>query len=207
MSKKTKAPIQLSLTDFVDFVCKAGSSKLTKVKQIKGREKYSPATDFYKPLREGIVNNHEAGGTKRDLNKVTEGLKDFRKKRNYGEAIDGYKRFWGRKTISWFAPPFIHWRIGDVDIRINPELGLTYDDKFLVIKLYLKSDKLSKDKVGQILTLMEGQLRDKVESEVRMAVLDVKNAKLFVKEDDDLSLLALLNGEARNFETIWNSLE
>lgn len=93
-----------------------------------------------------------------------------------------------------------------MDVRINPELGLEYDGKFILAKLYLKSDKLSKDKISQILTLMESQLRKEVDEEVRMAVLDVKNAKLFVKEDEDISLLPLLDGEARSFEAIWKGI-
>jgi hypothetical protein len=207
MSKLKKSPIELSLTDFVDFVCKAGKSKLTKVKQIKGREEYSPATDFYKGLREGIIKNHEDGGTKKDLTNIIDGLTDPKKLRNYSEAINGYKKYWGRKTITFFNPPFKHWKVGDVDVRINPELGLEYDDKYFVVKLYLKNDKLSKDKIDQILTLMESQLRKKVEPEISMAVIDVKNAKFFVKEDDDLTLLPLLDGEVRSFETIWNSIK
>lgn len=206
MIKGKKLAIEISLTDFVDFVCKAGSSKLTKVRQIKGRDDYSPATDFYKALREGIISNHQERGSKKDLNDILFGLTDPKKMKNYKEAIEGYKKFWGRKTINWFNPPFKHWKVGDVDVRINPELGLEYGDKFFVVKLYLKSDKLSKDKIDQILTLMESQLRKKVEPEVKMAVLDVKNAKIFIKEDDDVTLLPLLDGEARSFETIWKSL-
>jgi hypothetical protein len=206
MTKEKKSAIEISLTDFVDFVCKAGSSKLTKVKQIKGRDEYSPVTDFYKALREGIISNHEDGGTKKELNDILSRLSDPKKSKNYSEAVEGYKKFWGRKVIRWFNPPFKHWKIGDLDVRINPELGLEYDDNFFVVKLYLKSDKLSKDKINQILTLMEIQLRKKVEPEVKMAVLDVKNAKLFIKEDEDITLLPLLDGEARNFETIWKSI-
>jgi hypothetical protein len=207
MIKGRKPAIEISLTDFVDFVCKAGSSKLTKVKQIKGREEYSPATDFYKVLREGIVQNHEDGGTKKELNEILTAVTDPKKVKNYTEAIEGYKKFWGRKAIKFFSPPFKHWKVGEVDVRINPELGLEYDDKFYVVKLYLKSDKLSKDKIDQILTLMVSQLRKKAQPEVRMAVLDVKNAKLFIKNDDDITLLPLLDGEARSFETIWNSIK
>lgn len=207
MGKTTRKTIEISLTDFVDFVCKAGSSKLTKVKQIKSRDDYSPATDFYKALRKGIIKNHENGGGKKELNKIIDSITDPKKIKNYNEALTGYKKFWGRKHITYFLPPYKHWIIGDVDIRINPELGLEYDDQFFVVKLYLKSDKLSRDKIDQILTLMESQLRKKVEQEVKMAVLDVKNAKFYVKEDSDVTLLPLLDGEARSFETIWNSLK
>ena len=207
MAKSKTSKIEISLTDFVDFVCKSGGAKLTKVKQIKQRDEYSPATDFYKALREGIISNHESDGEKKDLKKIIDDISDPKKIKNYSEAIDGYKKFWGRKKITWFEPPFKHWITGDLDVRINPELGLEYDEKYYIVKLYLKSDKLSKDKIQQILTLMESQLRQDLDPEIRMAVLDVKNSKLFIKEDDEITLLPLLDGEAKSFEAIWKGIK
>jgi hypothetical protein len=203
---KTKSPIQISLTDFIDFVCKTGSTKLTHVKNVKEREAYNPATDFYKALREGIIELHKSGGTKADLKQIIDSITDSKKEVNYQIAIDGYKKFWGRKSLKWMNPPNKHWVVNDLDVKINPEIGLEYDSKFYVIKLYLKSDKLSKNKIDQILALMEKELRSKVEDEVVFAVLDVKNAKLHANDTKDISLMALLMGEAVSFETIWKAL-
>ncbi|MFN8251090.1 MAG: hypothetical protein U0V75_04350 [Ferruginibacter sp.] len=204
--KKTSTAIEISLTDFIDFVSKSGGSKLTKVKQIKNRDAYHPATDFYKALREGIISIHQNGESKAALNKLLDGLTDEKKIKNYPDAINGYKKFWGRKNFSWFSPPSKHWKVGDVDIKINPELGLEYEDKFIVVKLYLKAEKLTKDRVSQILSLLESQLRKKTEPEILFCVLDVKNAKLFINEEKDVSYLPLLKGEVRSFETIWKAI-
>lgn len=206
MPEIKKSGIEISLTDFVDFVCKTGSTKLTHVRTIKQRGEYSPATDFYKPLREGIKEIHQCNGSKKELNKILLSLTDPNKIKNYPGAIDGYKKFWGRKDLNFFEPPHRQWEYGKLGIRINPELGLEFNDKFYIVKLYFKSDTLSKNKVEQILTLMENQLREGVPDEVKMAILDVRNAKIFSKEDKDLSLLSLLRGEARNFEEIWKSI-
>lgn len=203
---KKKASINISLTDFVDFVCKAGSSKLTKVKQLKNRGEYSPATDFYRILRDGIIEIHQKRWDPKELKNILVALTDAKKKANYSTAIDGYKRFWGKKTLIYFTPPSQQWNVGDVNVRINPELGLRIGGKSYVVKLYFKSDKISKDKIDQILTLMEDRLRKDVDSGVQMAILDVKNAKLYSKKDDDLSLLPLLDGEVISFETIWKSV-
>jgi len=205
ISTKTSA-IEISLTDFVDFVSKSGGSKLTKVKQIKNRDDYHPATDFYKALREGIIAVHRKDGSKAELNDLMNGLTDEKKIKNYPDAIAGYKKFWGNKKFTWFQPPAKHWKNGDVDIKINPELGLEYEDKFIVIKLYMKAEKLTKDRVTQILSLLESQLRKRVEPEVLFCVLDVKNAKLFINESKDSSFLPLLEGEVRSFETIWKAI-
>ena len=58
-----------------------------------------------------------------------------------------------------------------------------------------------------MLTLMESQLRSYTTKETCMAVLDVKSGKIFIKDDKDLSLLPLLEGEARSFETIWKGIK
>lgn len=141
----------------MDFVCKSGSTKLTKVKQIKNREDYSPATDFYKALREGIQDIHRKNGKKKELKIILEKVSDPKKIKNYSESIDGYKKFWGRKEPIWFEPPMKHWILSELDVRINPELGLEFDSKKYLIKLYFKNDKLSKEKITQVLTLMESE--------------------------------------------------
>lgn len=50
-----------------------------------------------------------------------------------------------------------HWIVSELDVRINPELGLEFDSKKYLIKLYFKNDKLSKEKITQVLTLMESE--------------------------------------------------
>ncbi|MFM2385541.1 MAG: hypothetical protein RL660_298 [Bacteroidota bacterium] len=204
---RVKSKIEISLTDFVDFVCKSGNAKLTKVREIKRRDAYSPATDFYKALREGIINIHANNEDRKELKTILNSVSDPKKIKNYTVALEGYKKYWGKKKFVWFTPPRKHWIVGNLDIRINPELGLQFNDNFYVIKLYLKSDNLSKDKISQILTLMEKQLRKSVEKEIKFAVLDVKNSKIFIKEDSDISLVPLLDGEAKCFEIMWDGIK
>jgi len=59
----------ISLTSFVDFVSKAGTPKLTVVKNAKQQlaEGYDPATDFYKAIRDGIIGMHKSGQPKTAL--------------------------------------------------------------------------------------------------------------------------------------------
>lgn len=203
---KKKNAISVSLTDFIDFVNKSGSSKMTKVKQVKYRDTYHPASDFYKALREEIIEIHKNNGDKKALDNLLHKLTDLKKKVNYPISIDGYKKFWGKKKIDWFDPPFYHWLTGDLDIKINPELGLAFDNKFYVIKLFLKADKISKDKLSQILSLMESQLGKEIGDEIIFAVLDVKNSKLYENTKGDFTYLPLLEGEAKSFESIWKAI-
>lgn len=198
--------IKISLTDFIDFVSKTGSTKLTQVRKVKERKPYHPATDYYKYVREGIIAIHEAEGNKREFEDLVKSTPDIRKMDNFEKAIKGYTKFIGKKTISWVQPPFRHWRSGNLDVKLNPEVGLKYDGTKHFIKLYFKSEALSKTKASQILSLMESELRAKAKRDDLFCVLDVRAGKLFCNDKRDVSLLPLLKGEAMSFETIWNSI-
>ena len=203
--------LEISLTQFVDFVNKMGNAKLGVVKSAKNRDEYETYRDFYKSLRDGIVDLHKKDLGKEKLDGILESLRDEKKKKHYPELISGYKKFLGRKKLEWFMPPRKDWKVGKLTIRINPELGLEEKrrnsaSKFYVIKLYFKEEPLKKAQANQILTLMEMQLRSKVEPEIKFAVLDIRNNRFHIKENQDLSELPLLKGEASSFEIIWNNL-
>ena len=204
--------IEISLTDFIGFVNKMGNAKLNHVKSIKDRPEYEPYMDFYKPLREAILKLHKRGQKKEVLDVILEGLTDEKKRRCYPELIAGYKKFLGRKKLEWIKPPKKDWKIGGVTITVNPEIGLEEKKKsgssnFYIVKLYFKDDALKKAQADQILTLMEMQLRSKVnEPEIKFAILDIRRSKLHIKQDQELKELPLLKGEANSFATMWNSL-
>ena len=88
---------KISLTDFVDIVSKAGRPKATKVRQVKERPDYEPAFDFYKALREHIVEVHSSGGGKEIISDVMVSISDPKKIKNYPELLAGYKKWLGRK--------------------------------------------------------------------------------------------------------------
>lgn len=204
--------IEISLTDFVGFVNKMGNAKLNHVKAIKERSKYEPYMDFYKVIREAIIKLHKRKQNKELLDKVLEEVMDPKKKSCYPEIVAGYKKFLGRKQFEWIAPPKKDWKIGNITITVNPEIGLEEKKKdgtsnFYIIKLYFKDDALKKYQADQILTLMEMQLRSKVkEQEIKFAILDVRRNKFHVKNERDLKELPLLEGEAHSFATIWSKI-
>ncbi|KAA3607139.1 MAG: hypothetical protein DWQ01_15660 [Planctomycetota bacterium] len=198
---------ELSLTDFVDFASAGGTSKLTKVRRFKLRPEYEPAFDFYKRLREGIVSCHAAGDAKSQLAKHVGDITDAKKKGHYADAIKGYKKWWGKKPLSWFAPPREAYSEGDVSIRVNPELGLRVDGKPHVIKLYFKADKLSKPRVDVITHLMDKALRASAPAGTTMCVLDVRNGKLIAPTVPIPDLDAVLRGEIAYLAAVWESVK
>jgi hypothetical protein len=204
--KQQNPALLISLTDFVDFVLKSGKPKQTVVKSIKNRPPYAPFEDFWLGLREEIVAFHSQG--KRDkaaIDRAMDGVSHNPKLVAYPPAIKAYKRFLGRKQIDWFAPEKSVWSAGGMHIRVNPELGLRINGQAYQLKLYFKKDKLCKAKADLILRLMAEALPSTTKG-IHVAILDVREGKLFESDGKSTELSPLLEGEAISFATIWRNL-
>lgn len=198
--------ISIQLSDFVDFIIKSGSSKLTKVRTIKNRPPYHPSKDFWRPLRKQIIQYHIGDKkNKKEFDKLLLGLTDKKKINRYPELIQAYKRFLGRKKITHFAISKRTWSHGGLEININPEIGLIINDQKYIIKFYFKADKLSKSKIEVILLLLEKNYKAEISKGVKVGILDVPKSKL-ISFDQIKDLTPLLIGEANSFESIWKSL-
>lgn len=196
----------LSLTDLVDVVSKAGTPKATKVAEIKNRKPYQPATDFYKPFRDGLIDIHQKGKDKKGLLDLLSSLTDPKKISNYPGAIDGYRKWWGKKTVSWFEPPRNIYGHAGIDVAVNPELGLVVDGTRHVIKLYLKADPLTKLRVDLVTVLMEVSLRSKCQPGDVLALLDVRQSKLFTVSAQVKPTRAVVDAELAYVAALWPSV-
>jgi hypothetical protein len=197
--------IKVSLTDLVDIVSRSGTPKATRVAQVKRRPEYEPAFDFYKPLRDHIVSVHIDGGDKGDIGKVMREIVDGKKLRNYPPLIDGYVKWWGRKTFAWLDPPRVSYEANGVEVIINPELGLEFGGARHVIKLYFKADPLSKTRADIIVHLMELSLRPICGQEERMSVLDVRNARL-IAYNGAVLVKPMIDAELAYIASLWSSV-
>jgi len=198
MAKDAKTDKPVSLTTFVDFVSKAGTPKATVVRKWKESGDYEIVTDFYKRVREAIVEYHKNGAP------VDNALAGCNKKiPHFNGIIAGHKKWVRRKDLKWFAPPTEVWQCGQLSVSINPELGLSVEGVPHLIKLYFKGDRLAKSRVNIITQLMTSALASATRRDCVMAVLDVRNAKLFSGQGNDLRLEAQLRAEAAYWNTLW----
>jgi hypothetical protein len=197
--------MRISLTDLVDIVSKSGSPKATKVSQIKSRPEYQPATDFYKQFRDGLIALHKASGAKSNLAGILSNVSEKNRLANYPPAIVGYKKWWGTKSLQWFQPPSAIFSRHGVDVSINPELGLLVNGESHLIKLYLKSEKLSKARADLITGLMLHALADSA-ADSRVGVLDVRNSKLFASSTLSSEFLPMVEAELAYVATLWARL-
>lgn len=190
--------MEIPLTSFVDFVLKSGSPKMTSAKKIKEQldQPYDPITDYYKRFREGVQEMHQNNQAKGQLARIIGDLPES-KVRNYKLMIEMYTRFLGRKNVSWFNPPRGTWENEDIEIPINPELGLEWNENRYVIKLYLKADPPSKDRIACILALINQALGNR---NAKYCLLDVRSNKLFQFEPLMMNLIPLAEGEAQSLQ-------
>lgn len=193
----------VSLTTFMDFVSKSGSAKLTVVRQWKNKPEYHPARDFYKLVRDTIVEMHRSGGVPGMLAGLLDGLGNQNRLAHYPSVIDGYSRWLSRRRHEWFGPPNASWAHGDLAVTVNPELGLVISDVPHIIKLYFKAEPLSRQNAAVIMGLMGLACRDQVGDDHMVGVLDVRNARLYTRGVGIDTDTALLRGEAAYWLTVW----
>lgn len=193
---------RIYLSDFVDVVSKSGSPKATKVRAMKNRAPYSPATDFYKPLRDGLVELHREGQGRGALVQAAD-TQDRKKVDAYRALAEGYRKWWGRKTLLWFPPPREIYTAHGVDVVVNPNLGLEINEVPHVLKLHLKAEPLSKTRADLICGLMSTALDATAPDGTVMAVLDVRNSKLFTAGTGPNGLTAIIDAELAYVADLW----
>lgn len=171
---------RITLTDFVEIVSSSGTAKTTKVREKLNREEYHPAKDFYKKIREKIVDVHRNDLPKETLIQLIPLLSDKKKLTIYPTIIDSYIAWWGKKKVNWFEPVHETITSGNLEVSINPELGLEIKDSPYLIKLYFKGEPLTKNKADIIMEIMKMYLSANNPPNSIMAVLDIQRKKLFV---------------------------
>ncbi len=199
--------VNISLTEFMDYINTSGSAKATVVAQAKRKreEGHMKTTDYWMQFRNAIRSVHVNGGTKEDLSEVVERVYEDRRD-NYQRAVQGYNKFWRNKSFSWYNPPRRIVSVRGTRISINPEVGLVYGDKLYFIKLFIRVDGyLDKRHADLILALMKNKLVDVPENTV-FAVLDVMRGKLFEFKGDNHKITQLLEAEGASFNILWEAL-
>jgi len=196
--------MQVSITSFIDFVGRSGSTKLAFAKTIQSQlaDPEYDNKDHYQTFRAGIGKYHSEGGEKKDLIQLMDGLPSNRKD-SYRALVEGYLKFLGKNTFQWFQPPTGAWKQGNIHIPLMPTLGLETEERKMIVYLHVKAEKPTRDQVSLILTLLNACF---AETGHTIALLDVRNSKLHIFENDMLPLLPLLAGEATLLEHLLKTI-
>lgn len=197
--------MRLSMTQFADIVSVNGTPKVTKVKELKERDKYEPARDFYRPIREHIISIHKNNGSKKDLDRIMGQITDKKKLSSYPEIIQGYKKWWGSNAMNWIEPPRGSYMASGIEIAINPDIGFKSSNGLCFIKLYFNADPLSKTKASIITNLMGLFLKDARDKDSIMSILDIRNIKLFTYHSG-YNMKPLIDAELAYIASLWAAL-
>jgi hypothetical protein len=200
--------VDVSMSEFVDFHVLTGSSRVAKVRMLKSRGEYEPATDFWRPLRNAISAFHRRPeGDGRALADFLPPISE-RKVVRYQAAMRGHAKYARGKEIRGFRAPTATWEVGELRVRVNPEVVLRIGATRYAVKLYFKAEPLSRGRAQALIALMEEELRPSVPDSTTFAVFDVPNAALRVADarsslsDTQIALRA----EARAFIDIWRQV-
>ena len=199
---------QISMTTFLDYIAATGTTRLRRIVDAKKQygHDYSPATDFYGPLRKRIVQTFEEGWDPKHLEALLDEVTDPKKQGHYAACRKGLRKWagpTGKKKIVWNKPKKAVWQSGDLEVNISPELWLAIDGDLHIIKLYFKSDKLSQHKVNLSLRL----LQTTVGKHGDVGILDLPQGRLFTQTTEPPEGIdLLLASEAAGLATLWNSL-
>lgn len=186
---------------FLDFVLTTGTSRTSLIKALLHRDH---PLEFYKPVREAIVDMHQRGVDTSALDAFLVSLADARERRIFPKVVDGYKKFLRQGKMTWFEPPLRHHQIGPITVDVTPELGLLIDGRPHAIKLYLRGDPITPLRVMLTNQLLWGAFINTWPGTV-YAVLDVRRAKLYAHRPKP-ELGHLLRAEAACFSSLWGAL-
>lgn len=197
----------VTTTQFTDFVQKAGTPKLTVVKNIKNQLPYDPATDFWKPFRDASVQllKSKKPRSPADWTALAQSSSDKKKAELYKSAAQGLRRYIGKQPTNWLAPPpATLWSYGGLAVRTTIELGVVVGGVPHWIKLHLKKDKLTKPR-ADVLCCLLGQTFTPPKAG-QFGLLDVARAKFYRVVSAHAGFLPLLQGEASCLASIHASI-
>ncbi len=198
---------KLSLTEFVDVIIRSGTQKVDKIRAIKAKPiEYSPKNDFYRALRNYIVEYHKNRLYTDPKKKAKDLTSDPKKFFHYTALLDGYWSFLGKRQPTWFDPPKKPIIFNNVELIINPELGLDFKGKKQIIKLYFKKDEITKKKIEIVLGLLEYAFKNDIDKSIALAVLDVRKGKLIQKSIEIPLLIEAIEAECAYISSIWDKL-
>ncbi len=195
---------RIGLTSFIDYFVAQSPTKVARVRAAR-RMMDGDGFDHWLLFRRAAVESLVAGGDKSVVRACVDAAAGGRLEKTYSECGDALIRWIGRKSISATALGTGRtWSTPGLEVSVNPELRLSVgSDPSMILKLYFKSDVLSKRAADPMLRLIETEYGRSSTA----AILDVRRRRLHVgpvPKPADLDLL--LAAEASGFATIWNGL-
>ncbi|HYP56412.1 MAG TPA: hypothetical protein VEQ41_08970 [Solirubrobacterales bacterium] len=181
---------------FVEFTVAQGTARVECVADSK--RDYDPRTDFYKGLRERTIKQFVGGWDAQEFRRLVREVKTPNKQASYETCRANLTKWAQNKDITASKAPNRNWEAAGLQVRVNPELRMTIDEKKYVVKLYFKADELTASRRENALYL----LAETAPQGVDAAILDIRRRKLLIAGEPDPNLDALLVSDAAAFATL-----
>ena len=88
-------------------------------------------------------------------------------------------------------------------MAINPEIGLKINGQAHIVKLYLRTDSLTKAKADLIVSLMNHVFSASQAPGTQFGVLDVRNSKLFTYSSAGKNFKPMVDAELSYIASLW----
>lgn len=199
--------IKISLSQFVGIVsCADMSNKLNEIRKIKNQKEYSPQKDYYKQIREYICNFHKSGKRLDELTDASNITRNGKKTSNYDILIEKYRSFLEDKNYKYIAPSHQSLVLHGVEVTVRPDIGLELNGAKYLLKLHFKKDEPSKQSIDIITYMMQNAFKEKIDSGIVMAVLDIRNSELYTIRKSITNINLAIKGELAYIAAVWDSL-
>jgi len=190
------------MTRFVDFALASGVSKATALCDFK-RHKEDSVTDFYKRLREQMIDVHRRGlDPARSFETLLRSVEDPRAHSIWPKIIDGHAAFLkANPDARWFKPAQATYQAGP---------GMAIDGVAHHVKLYFRSEDLGPKRVDFTIALMVEALP--IPTNHKAVILDLRKPQLHYLSAKSAApaqwrkLSALVAIEAAGYAAGWGKL-
>lgn len=205
-------PIKISLTQFITFKSKVSTSaRINYLRtQVKGSD-YSPAIDYWRPLRTKIKQFAKGEITENQLQSFANSVPE-NKRKNYVKDTRNFLYFVQGYSPDFFEVKKASWNFGDqLIISATPELGVkNINGKNYLLKNFYTVNKtvskLIKRNILPSLTLMQFANQDPIKQGAVPAILNLQNGKLITASPSDLLDPIELEVDAQQIIDIWNRI-
>lgn len=198
--------MQIRFSDFVVFLSKRGTARITAVQRIRDRGGYDVRKDYWKQFRETLIRYHRLN--RQGLPSVSllaSSAQDPKKRASYLAVAEAYHKFIGKRQVTSFSAPTAVWRTTDLDVAVNPELGLVLGDQPFVLKWHLRADPIDVKVGREAAYLLPYLLNESSPAGSQFGIL-LPTSGTLVRPRFSASTLKFLESEAAAFVRIWRSL-
>ncbi|WP_261728964.1 hypothetical protein [Weissella confusa] len=183
------------------------------MKNIKYNSSYSPATDYWKLLRDKVFEVLSTGSDIEQIRSVLLSVSDDSKKANYKRDINKLIGFFKNRKVQHFDTGSASIKISDdLSLNANPEIGLYIDGAPYLLKIYYKkpdaTTKITERNIKSTLIAMSLAKKNfDAPSEAKIAVLNLQNGKLIEQADKPSQHdIQLLDVDLQTFDLHWKSV-